>query len=212
MRYVSLDIETTCIVPKNPNRILQLAMVAEDSEVDTPLEELPFFSAIIIPSGEISGSPTALAMNAWIFVAIEMSRSKMKPEEFIKRYEELGIPRETLQRAAAALKTNFFGNLDVVVYSANEWLDRIFGERDHINVAGKNVAGFDIPFLPPTLTDRFRHRCIDPGSVFIDWKAKSVPGSGDIAKKCGSSNVSHDAYGDAIDVIRWLRTTYPSKE
>ena len=208
MKYCSLDLETTGLEPKAPDRILQIAMVAEDSSVDSPLESLPFFSAIIIPNGEIKGHPTALAMNSWILIAIEMSKTKMIHEAFIKRYKDLGIPQETLQRAALALSKNIFGSLENMTALANAWLTEHFGIKDNINIAGKNVAGFDIPFLPVELSKRFRHRCIDPGSVFIDWSARSVNNSDEIAKKLGIDSVSHDAYGDAIDVIKWLRTSY----
>jgi hypothetical protein len=209
MRYVSLDLETTGLEPKQPDRILQIAMVAEDSSVDSPLETLPAFSAIIIPNGEIKGNPTALAINSWILIAIELFKTKMSHRNFFSRYKDLGIPEETLNRAREAWRHNAFGSLEYVIAEANIWLTHNFGDKDNINIAGKNVAGFDVPFLPPELSKRFRHRCIDPGSVFIDWNARSVNSSDEIAKKCGIDSVSHDAYGDAIDVIRWLRTSYP---
>ena len=210
MRYLSLDLETMGLAPQQPDRILQIAMVAEDTVTakETKVEDLPYFTAIIMPEGEISGQITALAMNSWILVAIEMFKTKMKISEFKNRYAGLGIPKETLDRAHDAFLTNQIGTIDHIVERANIWITSQFGAKDHINIAGKNVAGFDMPFLPYDLKKRFRHRCIDPGSIFVDWNLDRLPSSEDIAKKLGIQSVSHDALGDARDVIRALRFKY----
>lgn len=210
MFYVSLDIETTCISPKQPDRILQIAMIAEDSDKpQVPINELPHFSAIIVPDGEINGSLTALAMNQWILVAIELFKSKSLYADFEKQYLALGISQDTLTRAYQGWHGNRFGSLEYIISEANRWLDDNFGERNHINVAGKNIAGFDMQFLPIELSKRFRHRCIDPGSVFIDWSKRALPSNDEINKKLKIKPVSHDALDDARDVIYQLRTTYP---
>ena len=213
MRYVSLDLETTGLEPKQPDRILQIAMVIEDNDhPEVPVEDLPRFSAIILPDIEVRGSPTALAMNSWILIAIEMFKTKMNHKEFMKRYRDLGVPDATLERAFIAKLDNIFGSLEEVLEEADAWLDNYFGPKSKykVNVAGKNVAGFDMMFLPVEFASRFRHRVIDPGSVFIDWSKDRVDDSGEIARRTtGSLSVSHDALGDARDVITWLRHSYP---
>ena len=210
MLYLSLDLETTGLAPKQPDRILQIALVAEDTNhKEIPVEDLPYWSGIIIPTGEVSGQMTALAMNSWIFVAIEMYKSKMALSDLKKRYRELGIPQETIDRAVLAYSSaSNIDTLPEIIKQANLWIDKHFGTRSHINIAGKNVAGFDMPFLPKELTYRFRHRCIDPGSVLIDWSKDRLLSGEDIAKKLNIQSVTHNALDDARDVIRWLRTTY----
>ena len=211
MQYCSLDLETMGLAPQQPDRILQIALVMEDtSRREISVEDLPCWSGIVIPTGEVSGQMTALAMNSWIFVAIEMYKTKMKISDFKNRYRELGIPTETIDRGEVAYSsTSKIGTLPEIVAEANLWIDKHFGTRNHINIAGKNVAGFDMPFLPKELTYRFRHRCIDPGSVFVDWSKDRLPSSEDIAKKLNIQSVTHNALDDARDVVRWLRTTYP---
>lgn len=77
-------------------------------------------------------------------------------------------------------------------------------------VAGKNVAGFDIPFFPPEIRARFSHRTIDPGSIYIDWDADKPPSLGDLKTRMNvPGNVAHRALEDARDVIHILRNDYP---
>lgn len=80
-----------------------------------------------------------------------------------------------------------------------------FDTQNRGNLAGKNVAGFDRKFLPPEIDRYFHHRCIDPGSVMIDWSRARVPGMHDLL---GEGNVSHRALDDARDVVRILRRAY----
>ena len=65
MKYVSLDLETTCINPKKPENILMISMVVEDPKNPVPLKDLPHFTRFVKYSS-ISGESYALAMNNWI--------------------------------------------------------------------------------------------------------------------------------------------------
>jgi hypothetical protein len=208
MKYVSIDLETTCIDPKCPENILQIAMVVEDTTVKAELKDLPSFCSIVIPeSSSISGSLTALSMNAWLLIAIEMYK-KNDAHEVAKYFLSLGVPPQTVERALDARFYNHCYGQDKIWKRANEFLDEHFGVNSkNIIIAGKNVAGFDIPFLHKDFKRRFAHRVIDPASVFIDWSQKTPPSSADLQKRFNTDPVSHDAYGDAIDVIAWLRPT-----
>ena len=202
MKYISIDLETTCLSPKQPDRILQIAMVYEDSNISMPLKELPSFRAIIFPKDEIVGSPTALAMNGWLLIAMELFKTKMSHEAFFKYYSSFGIPNETLAKAKKACRDNYFGSLGYITEEAIKWLNIHFDNKK-INVAGKNVAGFDVQFLPKEITAKFSHKYIDPGSVYIDWNDKDIKSSNKIAEMLGFDNVSHDAYDDAINATYW---------
>lgn len=176
MRYVSLDIETTGLDPKQ-DQILQLAMVVEDTTKLVPVEELPYFS-VFVKHERITGNAFALGMNAWILDIISgrKEREGAVIVQGIYHLEQLG----------------------------RDFLKEHFPDGQRINVAGKNVAGFDLPFLPTELKRPFRHRVIDPGSVFVDWSKEMLPALGDLI----STEVSHDALGDARDVITCLRRSY----
>lgn len=71
-------------------------------------------------------------------------------------------------------------------------------------LAGKNVSGFDRKFLPPQINRLFHHRCVDPGSVLIDWSRDLVPGMRDLL----GEDAKHTALEDARDVVRLLRRSY----
>ncbi len=85
------------------------------------------------------------------------------------------------------------------------WLqDHDVTPDNRITVAGKNVAGFDLRFLPDQITGCFHHRCLDPGSVFVDWDQQHLLSLGDLI----DAKVAHDALQDARDVIKVLRRSY----
>lgn len=180
MKYVSLDIETTCLRP-SPDHILMVSMVVEDTLADTPVEELPHFTAFVnLP--HVSGDVYALAMNGWI---LEIIAGRTDGQ-----YPVLGF-NETWAEAHRFLTVHF-------------------GPTARITAAGKNVAGFDLPFLPRDLRDRFRHRVIDPGSLFLNFREdKAPPDLLTCLTRAGIDKpVAHDAREDAMDVIRLLRTRY----
>jgi hypothetical protein len=187
MKYVSLDLETTCIYDKSPKNILMVSMVVEDT---TPpmkaLDELPHFTCFVNYE-TISGEPFALAMNSWILNYIS-GRNKNPPPYPVY-------------------------NGGTWIDPANQFLNAHFTkEFGKIPVAGKNVASFDLQFLPEVLQKRFMHRTIDPTSVFIDFNQQRPPSLEDVKKSLGlDAEVSHDAREDALDVIKVLRRAYGDK-
>jgi len=193
MKYVSLDIETTSLSP-SPNNILMISMIVEDTENLVPLEKLPHFTCFI-KVDSIQGTPYALGMNGWILDIISGRKENTTPYLVLPQYSNGG---EIVQTA------HISGWEEVALKFLNEH----FG-KDRITLAGKNVGSFDLQFLPHKLKNRFRHRCIDPGSIFLDWKNDTLPSLGDIKKELElGEEVAHDAYEDALDVIKILRTTY----
>lgn len=180
MKYISLDVETTCLNP-NPKNLLMVSMVIEDTKNVKPLNELPHFTCFI-DQEEFKGSAFALALNHWILDIIS-GRSE----------NTYGFP----------------------IYKSSEWFDHAIKfidsnfEDGKANLAGKNAAVFDYQFLPHHIQKKFRSRIIDPGSVFVDWSKDSLMGLGELKKSLKlDSYVSHNAYEDALDVIRLLRQSY----
>lgn len=83
-----------------------------------------------------------------------------------------------------------------------------YDPNNKANLVGKNVGIFDYQLLPPFIQEFFRHRCIDPGSVFLDWEQEKVPS---LQQLLGDTPVAHTAVEDAMDVIRILRRSYGTK-
>jgi oligoribonuclease len=195
MKYLSLDLETTCLQP-DPKHILQVSMVVEDTKSILPVEELPHFTCFV-KHDRIEGEAYALGMNGWILDIIS-GRNKKPPYDILS-----GDPKGFALGAAGEAVSNYW--LD----SALEFLHWHFG-KDKITVAGKNVAGFDIPFLPKELRSRFRHKVLDPATLFVNWETDDqAPNFETCKQRAGISGVvAHDAREDAMDVIRMLRMFY----
>lgn len=189
MKYLSLDLETTCLQP-SPKHILQVSMVVEDTlKREVPVTQLPHFTCFV-KHNRIEGEAYALGMNAWILDLIS-GRDKNQTSPYPIYAAPDPSPQGTWVDMAQRFLNEHFGN-------------------NKITVAGKNVAGFDIPFLPINISRNFRHRVLDPGSLFVNWMEDEYPP--DFAKckqRAGiDTPVAHDAREDAMDVIRCLRMFY----
>lgn len=184
MKYVSLDIETSGLDPTK-HSILQISMIVEDTELSSiPVEELPHFTAIIRHTS-ITGTPYALSLNSWLLDQMNTARDSTKLQYPV-------LDNSTwVTEAALFLSKHFPGNQRIVV-------------------AGKNVAGFDLKFLPETISSRFMHRTIDPTMYYIDYTTDANPPDLQTCLLRAGYNhkVSHDAYGDAKDIIMLLRNYY----
>lgn len=183
MKYVSVDIETTGLNP-NKDQILMVAMLVEDTKLKLPREELPTF-ACYVKHERYEGDAFALWMNSWIF------------EKLAKGNAEYPI-----YRADWTEPWNTWNS------RALDFLRQHFGDKKVV-AAGKNFGKFDLQFFPSALQNKFSHRSIDPGSIFVDWDLDELQSLGDIKKKLNiEKEVSHNAVDDAWDVIQVLRTTY----
>lgn len=199
MRYVSLDLETTGLDPQRCQPIMAALVIEDTDHPEVPVESLPTF-ACLIEHPFYHGEAYALHMNAWILKALADGHTK-------------------------TIRSPWPDGIGIPIYSALEWennartflIDHIGGHanpvpgRPFITVAGKNVATFDLHFLEPRgpLMRLFRHRVIDAGSVFVDWRGEALPDLAAVKHRCGLGGVvSHDAVDDARDVIRCLRMSY----
>lgn len=184
MKYISIDLETTGIEDKGPQHILQISMIVEDTLNIKPLEQLPHFTAFI-KQDKISGEPYALAMNAWILDIISGRKDNHTNYPIISLKE---LP----------------GKIDAFL---NEHFESGNGK---IIFAGKNIAMFDANFLPNGTRQRMSHRVLDPGTLFVDFKKDEKPPNLKLIKeRCDiSGEVTHDAFDDALDIIKIFRTKY----
>lgn len=183
MKYISLDIETTCLNPKTPENILMLSMVVEDTKNIKPLEELPQMTTFF-KQDSYTGEAYALQMNSWIFEILSGKTVKDGRFEIVN-----GI------------------NSDSYRNKVNEFFMEHFG-TERATLAGKNVMSFDYLFLPDWLKGMFKSRMIDPGCLFMNFET-GIKDLSSIKRDLGMGDiVIHNAYEDAIDVIRILRTKY----
>ena len=140
MKIVSIDIETTGIDP-NVCQVVQLGAVL----FDTNQSFKPQFYSKIVLQDEYVGEEFAINMNKKL---IEMANLyKQNP---IAEY------------------SNCFVHINDLAKDFRKWLNthRAFGGQKSINVAGKNVAGFDMQFLMkvPEWAKRvpWKRRVLDP--------------------------------------------------
>lgn len=181
MKYLSLDIETTSLQP-SPENILMISMIVEDTnDCKIPVYDLPHFTCFIKPN-RIEGEAYALAMNAWILDYISERRTPA-PYPIFKDYD-------WTQQAIVFINLHFC--------------------FEKVTVAGKNVASFDIKFLPERIQSMLRHRVLDPGTLFVDWKKDDTVPNFELCKKRSGIDtpIAHDAREDAMDTIRIFRKFY----
>lgn len=188
MVYVSIDIETTGLNPNN-NQIIEIGAVIENTKTKLPLAELPTFHCIVTHD-VYSGQAYPFFLNARIFKEIESPTGDIK---IYKHYE---------------VSKYFFEWLESNGIMPNE--EKMFS----FTPAGKNFASFDRLFLEklPSFKERikFKHRCLDPTCMFIDWeKDEELPNLKTCKERAGiKGEVTHNAKEDAFDVVEILRTVY----
>lgn len=184
MKFISIDCETTGLNPETCE-ILSLAAVLEDTNnTDVPVDNLPHVH-FIFKKDFIKGEPYALNMNKNIIEIIKEGTDKRLIS--IANFEK------------------FF----------TEFLEKNDIDIKKIKVAGKNFSSFDRLFIDNmdyghSHDFKFHHRVLDVGPLFVDFKNDVwLPDLSSCMRRAGVEGVvTHDAYEDAKDVIKVLRTKY----
>lgn len=194
MKYISIDTETTGIDP-NLDQVLEIGAIIEDTNNPMPFEDLPKFNVILLYD-RYQGTPFAINMNKRIWEILAYVPPKDTPEHIKYCAKHRIIPAEQ------------------AAHHFSKWLSEN-GMKGKNVIAGKNVAGFDVPFLNnlPGWKNKvsFHNRVIDPGSVMIDWKNDEFPPNSEECKRRAILNddvISHNALYDAWDMIQILRSKY----
>jgi len=205
MKYLSLDIETTGLDPAC-NQILEVAAVVENyryGKKNKPVEKLPAFHCYVKPEHDlIHGSSYALSMHSRIF-------------KILAKPETADAPVYNISEMYVAL---------------NKFIKKYFGDET-VTLAGKNVISFDVSFMrevfkanystlrvitrkhssaifdrPFESVFRFRHRAIDPGSMYMLPEDSAPPDMVTCLKRAGIVPTAlHTALGDARVIIRLVR-------
>ena len=225
MKYVSIDIESTGIDP-DKDQVLSIGLVIEDSNDIKPVDELPSLHLVIVRD-RLEGNVFALDMNRDIVkllkdyqIADDVQRMALAEAHeviFVKEYQiveeifdflyvnDMVNPRYNVRFDEGTSKfkgDTLIPTLGNIVYQTT------------LTIAGKNVAGFAVPFLKklPRFTEifKFHQRVIDPAILFVDWeKDELLPNLNTCMKRAGvEGEVTHDAVEDCKDVIKVLRTKY----
>jgi hypothetical protein len=193
MRFLALDLETTGLIPEK-DQILQIGVVIGDFKTPDVLA-LPTWEAVIAHE-RIEGHPYALMMNAGLIERI--AKRDKYPE------------------------TMFLADCKTAYHALFSWLTSygFQAESDaklHVVVAGKNAAGFELPFLNATQNDgpvwrnRFqaKHRVFDPGPLYFQHGDSAPPDLKTCLSRAGiEKEVEHTGVADALDVVRLLRFKY----
>lgn len=169
---------------------MHVAMVHEDTAKAEAWEvnELPFFEALIYHE-RIEGHPYALNMN----------------HELLEAFADFDPTVATADLRGRTVPV--FEDLESVLDEAKIWLVNCHDHGGPYVAAGKNAAGFDLPFLGREWRREFHHRVIDPGSVALGsqpfrWQHHRVGG---LAELNEDNPCPHDALWDARGVVTMLR-------
>ena len=197
MKYLSLDLETTSLDPVN-GQILQLACVVDDLLDPKPLDELPRLN-VFIHHDEIKGQSFALQMNSWILEIL--AETEPLPE---------GAIMSNMLQISSGVYTDDNGNIAHTNNPVLDFLYRNFGGMgEKITVAGKNVAGFDIPFLPKPISSCFLHRVLDIGPLYMEKEDVKIPDMATCLVRAGiDKSVTHCALDDAFQVVKLIRAYF----
>lgn len=199
MKYVSLDIETTGL-QHDPNNVLSVALVIEDSDEEKPLEELPALKIIFLHEPK-NYSDTAVSMNAKLFAARALLKGHVKPEKL-----EALVGEQTCKGALDL----FAAYKKAESWALAERMIKDFLDDNSIDLtphmAGKNVGSFDWNFLPATVQQLFSGEFLDPGDMYKRAGDRGRPSMATCSERAGISTfVAHGAYEDALQVIELIR-------
>lgn len=188
MIFLSMDIETTALDPRN-GHILEVGAVLIDTDITGA--NWPVYSKILLGES-IYGEPVALAMNADI---LEEMSEELKRRENDPLANNYGFVEDGL----------FVGDFA-------EWLYSCYKQEDGpITIAGKNFGAFDYRFLERYDFSKHishHHRFLDIGNLLwvpgID--GSTIPDLRTCMKRYSiTGNVEHRALDDAMIVARLIR-------
>lgn len=179
MKYLSIDTETTGLDPETCEVLSFSAVLEDTSKPEVPVDELPHMH-VILKHDYIRGEPFALDMNKDLIRIIKEGTDKRLIE-----------PHELDYRLMTFCERN--------------------GITGKVRVAGKNFSSFDSKFLRDIIYQtKFHHRVLDVAPLFVNFKNDEwLPNLDQCMQRAGVEGVvTHDAYEDAKDVIKVLRTKY----
>ena len=183
MRYCSIDIETSGLIPKT-HQILEVVVIVDNTDAPTvPSDQLPTYHRVIVWE-EILWQSVAMRMNRR-YVEAMMNNNLSSIGETIE-----------LQDLASDLK---------------RWLWSVGINPRDITAAGKNFGTFDLQHLKliPWFSEHLKihSRVIDPAVFFIEKTDKKLPDTALCAVRANldDQKIDHDPITDARRVVELFR-------
>lgn len=228
--YYSIDIETTGLDPDRHD-ILEVGIIQDDLSLEDDLllnllnnsvDNRPCFRAVIVqPTGDYNTTPFCANMHKDLWDEIKLVEQWM----FSSNWEEDTIEWPTfgevslLTEGVVWCESNrtHYCTPQTLGWAIKEWLashgEEVKNGRARITVAGKNFSSFDRQFLENDFHRvhedvEFRHRSIDPGSMYMTKDDTTPPGMDECLKRAGIEPIpelQHRALYDAYDVVRLVR-------
>lgn len=210
MRVISIDIETTGIEKNKNNQILEFgALIFDTDQGFKPCRTLNKTFTKRLIHKNLSGSPFALNMNKGLI-------------EGLVKYEQL---KQKRHKGICTEAEHDFIEMYIepteLVTEFKKWLiqNDAYDGTNSLNVAGKNVGLFDIPFLENTIDNwisdvKTRRRVLDPAILYTNsTDDKELPNLEECKKRSGlftDDRVTHVALDDAEDVaiLIWNKMIY----
>ena len=212
MKYLSIDIETTGL-DKDKNQIVEIGAVLDELGSDTLIEDLPKFRAVLIHEEMTIGAYCAnLHRDLWPEI-LKIKRScvgELKKDEIVISEGTYYCTPNRLEFVFHRWLNDILGlGIDYYMATTGAIPEELL-EKITINVAGKNPAGFDIPFIEnlPNWQGlvRFRRRVFDPASHYARPGDECLPDHQTCLNRAGiNKTVAHTAVDDALDVVRLIR-------
>lgn len=201
MKYVSLDIETGGLT--HDLSLFEIGMVFDDGV--SPIEELRKARISVVPADRT----VRISLDC-----IDMHR------DLLDRIRRLEFPisdnyscRQVIDdvlEVSVTLQTDAAPSVKGEVFYTT--LVRLLETRipPTLLFAGKNVAGFDLPWLRATgwihPNLKIAHRTIDPAMLYTKWDDDRPASLPECLKRAGMEpTADHTALGDALDVVRLVR-------
>lgn len=236
MRITSIDIETTGLNP-DKSQVLQIGAVIFDTD-SSLFHPIATYNKVVYHK-EIHGEPFAIQMNAKIIKKIAIcgdeyyrKRNEYQNEirETLNNHTEKAIrllagckELELVGRTPEDISEDFY---QFLITNGGYYIDDKSQKR-HFNVTGKNFWGFDNNFLKllPNWKLYFHRRSFDPANLYYEPQDQCLPSLQQCKERCmkmleseteteiknlfTSSDVTHDALDDAMDVAKlvWYKTT-----
>lgn len=185
MRYISLDLETSDL-KRHTDNVLTLAMVAVDTAKP---EEYWARMHMLFLHQYYTSSEQALEINAKILEDRRLYKTSTDNEV-----------RNAIEKKYTHIANDWQdGGINFIEFLVNN------GFEDRAVLAGKNVVGFDLQFLPWDLRGLFFRRALDPGSMYARKSDEFPPDLTECLKRAGMETGNlHDALDDALQCARLI--------